>query len=273
MIRTFICGCVKNNETYLENVFNNIDQICNNVDDYYIIIAYDVSNDKSLDILLEKRVKYENKMDIIINSEPLTKIRTQNIANARNLILDKIKSLNKGFEYFIMMDMDDVCSEKINIDVFNYVMNKEKTTPLEWDALSFNRNHYYDIWALSIYPYTFSLFHYSSINTIRKKMHDYLKRQLLQCAYKDKNDGLLRCISAFNGFAIYRTSKFIDSRYEWNINKLLKIYPKSIIDVMSKHCLQTPFYRQDDCEHRYFHIYASKQNGAKICISPMYLFF
>ena len=31
-------------------------------------------------------------------------------------------------------------------------------------------------------------------------------------------------------------------------------------------------HRPDDCEHRYFHIRATQLNGARICISPDYLF-
>ena len=32
------------------------------------------------------------------------------------------------------------------------------------------------------------------------------------------------------------------------------------------------WHRGDDCEHRYFHIRATQQNGARICISPEILF-
>ena len=273
MNKVYICGCVKDSEEYLIDVFKNIDMICNNVDDYCIIIAFDESSDNSLSILQDMKKKYNDKMILIIGNNKTTNIRTQNIANARNSILKKIKEIELDFDYFIMMDMDDVCSKPINIDVFNYIMNKEKTNPLPWDALSFNRNYYYDIWALSIYPYTFSLLHYPRFNAIRKQMHDYIKRLLTNCGKRYGNDGLINCISAFNGFSIYRTKKFIDSTYEWNIHKLLMIYSKKEIDVMSVQCLQTPIQRIDDCEHRYFHIHASKHTNAKICISPMCLFF
>ena len=271
-INIYICGCVKNADKYLHNVFKNIQNICHAINNYYIIIAYDESDDNSLATLQGYLDKHKEKMVILENKQSLSNVRTKNIANARNTILNKIKELHLGFEYFIMMDMDDVCSGSMNMSVLNYILNKEKTQPLPWDCISFNRAKYYDIWALSIYPYTFSFLHYKSFNTTRKKMHDYIKNSLRKCYEKNGNDGLIRCISAFNGFAIYRTESFINSTYEWNVNKLLEIYSRNIIDAMSRVCVSQPIDRIDDCEHRYFHIHAAKQNGARICISPMYLF-
>jgi hypothetical protein len=267
--RFYICGCARDVGNHLINVFENIDKICNNVDDYYIIIAYGESKDNTLEVLRDYQTK--NKKMVIIMEDERTQIRTQNIANARNKILKKIKELDYGFEYFVMMDMDNVCSPPMQMETFHHILETEKTSPMEWDALSFNRSFYYDIWALSIYPYTFSLFHYRSVNSIKKKMHDFIRKQLEKSKQSGKN-GLVRCISAFNGFSIYRTEKFIASNYEWETKKLLNIYPKKMIDAMSTQCLDQPINRIDDCEHRYFHIYASTQNGAKICISPMCLF-
>ena len=50
-----------------------------------------------------------------------------------------------------MMDTDDVCSKKINIEILRkHLLNNDK-----WDSLSFNRLDYYDIWALQYYPFIF----------------------------------------------------------------------------------------------------------------------
>lgn len=274
LIKTYICGCVRNVAPYLYEVFQNIDNIITTVDDYTIIMSYDDSDDASLNILQSLQKKYGEKMIIIIGNIPLTDTRTQNISNARNRIMEKIRKLNNSeFEYFIMLDTDDVCSKPINIDVLNYIWNKEKTTPLLWDALTFNRSKYYDLWALSIYPYSFSCFHYPRTRLIRNKMHTHIQNLLRDTAKKYGNNGLLECFSAFNGFGIYRVSKFKNINYEWNIHKLLEIIPKENITTMSNSVLQTPFMREDDCEHRYFHIRASQMNQARICISPMYLFY
>ena len=271
--KMYICGCVRNTGTYLHDVFKNIENICSLLNDYHIIIAYDKSEDDSLNILKTYAAKYKNKFSLLIGPTTLSDIRTENIANARNQILDEINNLHyTGFDYFIMMDMDDVCAKPINIEVLKYVLNKETTEPLSWDALSFNRRNYYDIWALSIYPYTFSLYHYQNRNKLKQDMKNVLYQKFTQEIKRNGNDGLVDCISAFNGFAIYKTKFFSNIKYEWNVKKLLEIYPKSNIDIMSKQVWQTPISRLDDCEHRYFHIRASKQNKARICISPMILF-
>lgn len=272
-MKMYICGCVRNTGTYLHDVFENIEKIYDLLYDYHIIIAYDESDDDSLNILKKYKDKYKDKFSLLIGSRPLSKIRTENIANARNKIINEINGLNfRGFDYFIMMDMDDVCAKPINKEVLNHVFNKEKTEPLSWDALSFNRRDYYDLWALSIYPYTFSLLHYKNRNKIKHAMRNVLNDKFTQEIKKNGNDGLIDCISAFNGFAIYKTKIFSNIKYEWNVQKLLEIYPKSNIDIMSNHVWQAPIPRLDDCEHRYFHIRASKQNKARICISPMLLF-
>ena len=103
-------------------------------------------------------------------------------------------------------------------------------------------------------------------------MIHYLKQELGKVVLKNPNTGLLPCISAFNGFAIYRKNKFINVKYEWNIHKTLIIYPRENIDKMSHVVFQQPISRHDDCEHRYFHIRASQLNKARICISPSCLF-
>ncbi len=273
-IKTYICGCAKDVGCYLDDVFNNIGFIGELFDDFHIIIYYDESDDNTLVKLNEYYEYYQSKMTVLIGKEPLTNIRTQNIANARNGILTKIKEFNNDdFQYFIMMDMDEVCSSKFNKNALDTYLQYERTNnPLSWDALSFNRIIYYDLWALSIDPYGFSCNHYENTHKVKNQMIHFLKEELGKVILKNPNTGLLPCISAFNGFAIYRKDQFINIKYEWNIHKTLIIYPRLNIDKMSRVVFQQPISRHDDCEHRYFHIRASQLNKARICISPSCLF-
>ena len=81
----YICGCARNVGPHLEGVFENIKKIISNLDDYHIIIAYDESQDNSLELLKSYARSFGKKMTLIIgNKNKLTNIRTQNIANARN---------------------------------------------------------------------------------------------------------------------------------------------------------------------------------------------
>jgi len=271
----YICGCVKDCEPHLRDVFKNIKELLKLFDNYRIIIAYDESSDKSLHVLHEIRESLpEGKMTIIMGDTPLTTIRTQNIARARNRILREIRSDNSNmYEYFIMMDMDEVCAWKMNpLHIEPILQLERERKPLAWDALTFNRPVYYDIWALSIHPYTFSCWHYAKAKTIASNMAAYIRKKLSEAATRDPTCALLPCISAFNGFGLYRTAKFIKVDYEWNVHATLAIYPKSEIDVMSRHVWSEPIARHDDCEHRYFHIRAAQLYGARICISPLCLF-
>ena len=274
LIKSYICGCAYNVEPFLNKVLKNIQTLCESFDDYYIIISYDDSEDNTLELLEQFMLKHPGKMKIVQGNKELGNIRTQNIANARNKILDTIKEIKlDNFDYFIMMDMDEVNSEKMNSSVINGIIDSERNEePLPWDSLSFNRVIYYDLWALSIEPYTFSCNHYNNVRKVKHRMVQHVKDAMGRAILKDPINGLVPCISAFNGFAIYRTQKFINVKYEWNVHKTLTIYPKCIIDQMSRAICEQPMNRHDDCEHRYFHIRASQLNNARICISPTCLF-
>ena len=271
-LKTYICGCVRDCESHLNSVFQNIRNISQLFSDFHIIIAYDDSSDYSLNKLHKIRKTFpDGKMTVLMGDTiSLTSIRTQNIANARNLILDEIRQNRKlNFDYFIMMDMDDACSGNMNISVLDKYLHHERSgNPIKWDALTFNRPNYYDVWAPSIKPYTFSCWHYSKGKTIAGEMKEFIQKKLAETS----DNKLIPCISAFNGFGIYRINKYINIDYEWDIRRTLEIYPKNMIDIMSRHVGLEPIARYDDCEHRYFHICASKKNGAQIFISPCCLF-
>lgn len=271
----YICGCVLNCKKYLINIFNNIFIIGKLFNNYKIIIAYDESNDESLNILLDYQKKYGN-IQIIMNKNEKSLYKTENIKNARNSILNFIKSDvdNELYSFFIMMDFDDVCEKEININVLEkYLYNNN------WDSLSFNRYNYYDIWALSIEPFISSCWHWSVKQSdslyVTNIMKNYIKNKLESL----KENELLECYSAFNGFAIYRTEKFINCVYNNNIFNSLGKIPINLIqnnidklnDITAKNN-SLHIYFLEDCEHRSFHLDAMFNYGARNRISPLYLF-
>jgi antirestriction protein len=94
-----------------------------------------------------------------------------------------------------------------------------------------------------------------------------------------KDGELLHCISAFNGFAIYRTEQFKHCWYDGRIR--LDLLPESYLSIHMK-VTNSPIILKDygnvngyyeDCEHRAFHIQSIFQKRAKIRISPEVLFF
>jgi hypothetical protein len=219
------------------------------------------------------------------------------------------------------MDCDDICSRNIKLNLLKRCLHRN-----DWDALSFNHpNGYYDTWALSKIPYVISCHHFKDagqgqrlISNIIKKTPQYKlikclsafngfaiyrTKKFINCYYdtwalskipyvischhfKDAGQGqryitniikktpqykLIKCLSAFNGFAIYRTKKFINCYYDGRFR--IDYIPKKIIEkniFYSGGILNTT---KEDCEHRHFHIQAVLENNAKIRISPRCLFY
>jgi hypothetical protein len=264
-----ICGPVKNCGPYLNRVFSNIEKLGALFDDYVIIMYYDKSNDNTLN-LLKQYQKKNPKLVFYINTDRVSRFRTHNIAKARNFCLQKIQQSYSNYEYFIMMDCDDACSAPINSTVMSKYLFRD-----DWDALSFNKAPYLDIWGLSIKPFLFSYNHFRNNN----QLYTYIQQYITKLLKELKPGDLLPCMSAFNGLSIYRTNIFINCKYDGRIN--LKLIP---LPLLYKNMLATnsPVIYKDygnvngyyeECEHRPFHIEAINKYNARIMVSPEILFY
>jgi hypothetical protein len=176
------------------------------------------------------------------------------------MCLNFIKENQTEFPYFIMMDLDDVNIKEVNIEPIKKVLNRD-----DWDSVSFNKPVYYDIWALSIKPYYLSCAHIGE--EAGSAMSNYITNLL-----KNTNTAeLIQCASAFNGFAIYRTEKFLNCYYYGRLN--LSLLPKDLIkqniDLFKG---KFDYNKVEDCEHRSFHLMAINKNQARIKISPEIVF-
>jgi len=258
-MRCCICGAVKNCGPYLDKVFENIEKIGSLFNDYNIIIYYDDSDDDSLQKLKQYKA-INNKLNFFVNKSYISKYRTIRLARARNFCLQQIQNNYLDYEFFIMMDFDDVCSQDIKLEVIKKYLNRD-----DWDALSFNKSPYYDLWALSIKPYFLSCLHFDGKSG--EFLHNYITNLLQNLPPGE----LLRCASAFNGFAIYKTNKFINCNYFGKIN--LKLFPKKLVSKNHSLIKEKFNYKYvEDCEHRAFHLEAINKNNARIRISPEILF-
>lgn len=266
-----ICGPVKNCGPFLDKVFFNIEKIGSIFDDYEILIFYDKSDDNTL----EKLKKYQSgnsRLKLYINKTLVSKYRTHRLAYARNFCLSYVKTLDLiDYPFFIMMDFDDVNAKDVRPEILQKYLFRT-----DWDGLSFNTTpKYYDIWALSIYPYCFSYNHFEN-NEIHN--YDVIQNYIENKLKKLKPGQLLRCISSFNGFSIYRTNKFLYSNYDGKIR--IDLIPKHYIMSHSK-ASNSPLIFNDyghvkgaveDCEHRAFHVQAINNNDARIMITKEVLF-
>lgn len=266
-----ICGPVRNCGPFLDKVLNNIEKIGSIFDDYEILIFYDNSTDNTLEKLKDYQ-KRNSRLKLYVNTNLVSKYRTHRLAYARNFCLDYVKSLDlNDYPFFIMMDFDDVNCKEVNHQVLQQYLYRD-----DWDGLSFNTTpNYYDIWALSIYPYTFSYNHFKNTNIHN---YDVIQNYIVNKLNKLKQGQLLRCMSSFNGFSIYRTSKFLNTYYDGKIR--LELIPKHYILAHSKAANSDLIFhdyghikgKYEDCEHRAFHIQALINDDARIMITKDVLF-
>ena len=255
-----ICGVVKNVGPYLDKIFSNIEQLGALFENYVIIFYYDHSTDNTLQKMKDYQQQVgQDKFIFYVNKVEVSKYRTIRIANARNGCLQLIRANYSTWPFFIMIDCDDKCSENVKHWILQKYLRRN-----DWDSLSFNKKNYYDIWALSIRPYMFSCHHFHKNQT--GVMHQYITKLLKEVP----PGGLLKCASAFNGFAIYRTNKFLNCTYDGNFR--LDLLPANYLKKNIQVCKSGIFLGPEDCEHRSFHMQAIQQNGARIRISPEIVF-
>ena len=278
--------CVYNNERGLPSVLSNIVKLSESKLFHKITIVafYDSSSDKSHSILesfknqhsksvfsselIETVIISNHKKEIRMSfgnaSRVLDKSRTTRIAAARNEILNYIRrSLQlRGIynKYLIMIDSNEyACVGQMNIDTLRSALERSD----EWDGISFDREAgYYDYWALSFDPHIYSFYHVQNKNeTLQSMVTSFATK--LNAARESRT--LIPVYSAFNGFAVYKTSMFLNCSYSSMIH--IHLFPKQLIPAKILNNFK------NDCEHRKFHLEAIKKNGARIVVSPLSIFY
>ena len=276
MVSCIIGLPVYNAAKYIPRAIININILKTLFDKVLIVFVYDNSTDNTIE-LLNRFSEIDNDVSIIISDNNLSKnnYRTVNIARARNLILNFIRSQKHSYDFFIMLDCN--YNNYLTVDKQVLALYLDRT---DWDALSFNQKNYYDIWALSTTPYYLSCWAWSCGSNVSNIMKKHIVGILSNC----HKDDLVPCISAFNGIAIYRCQKFLNCFYDgyYNTNYLTYLgcnlkHNISILKNASQTIIQNSYVGKNsnlgnqDCEHRSFHAMAIIINNAKIRISPLCL--
>ena len=139
-----LCFCVRDCEKHLESIFKNIELVKSLNVNVFSIFIYDNCIDNSENILNTYKNQNNNVfVRTIINT---SEYRTERIANARNACLNIVYNELHDIKYHIMIDCDNVCSPKWDIQIINNYLNNFDND--NWDCISFFRKDYYDIWAL-----------------------------------------------------------------------------------------------------------------------------
>jgi hypothetical protein len=260
------CLCIRNCANFLPKIFDNLNLLGKEFKSFHIIFVYDNCNDNSAKLLEEYKINSKFNVHIINNIKNKSIYRTVRIANSRNVYLNIINNEIKNIDYHIVIDADDVNISPWNIDIIKYYLNNNN----DWDAISFNRPEYYDIWALLYNNFKHHCWGFKQ-NSV--KIHNHMKNDITNELKNMEDDKLFECYSAFNGFAIYKTDKFKNCVYNGlykNITKLITdndrqntiIFLNKIFSNVTIHKSYT-----QHCEHIYYHLTAIKMNNAKIRIS------
>lgn len=265
MNKCVICSAVKDIALYLPKIVKNMHRLGTLFDDYEIVFFYDKSTDGTGNLMKDYQ-RDDEKITFIDNPKPQGSVpKTCHLAHARNSLLQHIRDFHSDYEFFIMMDADEICTHPANLELLKKCLYRD-----DWDGLTFNKSFYYDLWALGMKGLPFSLWHFPQPNAYQIYI-DQIEYYLSTCS----KDELISVCSAFNGFGIYRTEMYIDSSYDGR--ERLDLIPEYLL----KKNIQTAgkigrFHwdpsKDQDCEHRAFHLYALYNNGARLMICPEILF-
>ena len=272
--RVACCLCVRNCRRYLPKIFNNLERLSSKFNNCWFIFVYDNCTDSSGEMLKNWQSKIGDKV-IIKEIENKSNCRTTRIAKARNACLDIVYNRLTDIDFHIMIDADNVNISPWKIaNITKYLDNDD------WDSLSFNRNRYYDIWALLYGNIRHHCWGYNGMGNCQQIvgiMANDIKKRLS----KMKEGELFNCYSAFNGFAIYKTQRFKDIRYDgtWksfkeitNINwrnETLNLF-KKILRNPSLQTIEGSIHHNkwgEYCEHLYYHVSAIQKNNVRIRIA------
>lgn len=270
--------CVKNNEKGLPKVFENLSKMRELFDETVVVVYYDESRDNSFELIKFLANKY-NLKTVVLNANNSVKPigrRTFDIARARNAIVEIVNKKLLDFEMFLMMDSNDYsCQGDIIVDVIRKYLYDEEYCD-KWDALSFARNTYYDLWAYSddifqIGCWTYQRFSNTNVCTVFK-YQDAMKQRLNETIFKEENKGkLVEVDSAFCGLAFYKKKAFENCYYngQWTTKYMNKEFLKKNLELFVPPFNVETMEKQvvEDCEHRHFHMMAKHLNNAKIMIA------
>lgn len=268
------CLCVRNCAQYLNTVFENLDLLSSLFTKFYVIFVYDNCNDGSENLLFQYKKRSKFKVYVVHNYNNNIEYRTFRIANSRNLCLSIIYNEIKSVDFHFMIDADNENLEKWNTEVIEKYLQDDN-----WDALSFSRRKfYYDVWALSFDEYKHHCWGFGDTFQgiqVCTKMGGEITSKLNSL----KDYQLLECWSAFNGFAIYRTYKFRNVKYDGSYQSVKNVISNEEREVTLNKLrieLGIPFLFINEnciecCEHVYFHFSAIQKNNARIRISKQFM--
>lgn len=263
-----LCFSVRNCGKYLPDIFKNIELVRTLNVNVFCIFVYDNCSDNSESLLL--KYKNKNKNVIVKMIENTSPSRVTRIAKARNVCLEILYNTLEDISFHIMIDSDDKGAHKWNIDIINkYLHNFDND---DWDCISFNREGFYDIWALlydDIKQHSFGYNPGDCPKIISMMREDIINR------LQNLESNSIEVMSAFNGLCIYKTKRFKGFYYDGLYENFKDLFTdierdKTVKEIERKFNLIVEInhnsFGGQCCEHLFYHVTAFKK-GRKIKVS------
>ncbi len=259
--RAVIAGGARDISQYFDLVFDNINRLARMFDDYRVVVVSDPSDDDTLERLREQVLNHGGKMVLVEGERDRLDWRAHRIAEVRNDILKVVEQQFADFDWLFMVDLDVVCHRPILLDTIASHLHRD-----DWDALTFNRHWYYDMWALSFEPHLYPALDLKLGDKGKRRLANEARENLLAQIDALEPGALLPVYSAFNGFGIYRVAKVLGCRYHG--------YPTQFFPPQKyeQYCRDMAVELDPDsgemCEHLAFHWDMVNKHAAKIRLSP-----
>ncbi len=218
--KILICGIARNVAPMVDNTVRNIESLGSNFIDYAVIIYENNSDDKTTE-LFKKWATKNPHVTFLSENIPAKKLRpsrTERLAEARNVILDKAREPQyQDFKYLIMADLDFMSPWPIQ-EILTTI-----NTAGDWDCVAANGvapgGHCYDTYALryDFFPLGPEIMG-NAWYTHRFERDMRFEAEYWQPVY-----------SAFGGLAIYKTSSLFPFSYSGIVTEELRAYYKAIL--------------------------------------------
>jgi glycosyltransferase involved in cell wall biosynthesis len=209
-------GPVRNGEKHLNDVFKNIEKIGNLFKSYFCVFVESDSTDNTRKILESFAEKNDNIHNIFLgNLENHTRSRTVRIAIGRHngIVFCENTGILDKVDYFIQIDMDDVCSQEIDDDAILSCFKYDVNT---WDGMTANQNTYYDLWTLRKDGWLNYDCWFEVVNRPKYMSHTDAKNIFVDSRFIKipKDYGLIEVDSAHGGLSIFKSSMAKGCRYK-----------------------------------------------------------
>jgi len=221
--KVLICGIGKDVEVAVPNTIASIEAIGSQFADYQVIIYENNSKDQTKSLFQKWAAKNPKVifMSETVSKEQLKKEscmqirnRTETIARARNIVLDKaMRPQFDDFKYVIIADLDFVHYPWDVANIVDTILHPEH----EWDAVFANGS--YDEFALRTLEFPIGQ---ELVGDYYWSHHEQLRNKLSALDYFRQSQPWIKVYSAFGGLGIYKREAMRGCKYSGVVTKNLE---------------------------------------------------